>query len=199
MSLDKIRRVRRRLMVFTAGGPLASITSGLGAMVGGEVILARSDSSALATFLDCYGVWSIFIGLVSVLFLRDGNISDGMILRGLLFSKTEARNMIASHAMTTLVGDRLLPPDYFRRWFRMASLPSRIGNGNYCASWLAYAGAEDTSAAAQWLERCLAGSEQMDEEMRDKLIAEATFFPAYPRNDIAKAEIWWKRLTFPTD
>jgi hypothetical protein len=37
----------------------------------------------------------------------------------------------------------------------------------------------------------------MDEDMRDHLIAEASFFNAYRRGELTKAEKWWKQLTFP--
>jgi hypothetical protein len=198
LSLDRIRRVRRRLVVSLIGSPLASVVSGALAIITAEIILARSDSSGWTAFLDCYGVWSLFMGCVGALYLRDGYVTDGALLRALLFSRDEAKQLIAGYAMSTVKHDRLFPPDYFRRWFRMASLPSRLENESYCANWLAYEKEQDVSIAAQRLERCLARSEQMDEDMRDGLVAEAAFFHAYRRNDLAKAEKWWSLLAFPS-
>ena len=35
----------------------------------------------------------------------------------------------------------------------------------------------------------------MDDEQRDTLIAEATVFVGWRRNDVAKGEVWFKRIT----
>ena len=197
MSLDKVCRVRRRLIVFVAGGSLASIGCGIAAIVAGEKGLAGHVSSGRPAFLDCLGVWSLFIGCLALFRSREGYVSDGVILRALLFSKIEGTQLVASYALSTIRDDWLLPPDYVRRWFRLASLPTRMQTGKYFADWLAYESEGDPTVAAQWLEHCLAGSAQMDQDKRDNLIAEAVFFLAYRRRDPAKAEIWLKRLVFP--
>jgi hypothetical protein len=65
MALDKVRRMRRRLIVYGLGGPLSSIVCGAGAVVAGEWSLQHYDSS-WPTFLDFFGAWSIFIGVISL-------------------------------------------------------------------------------------------------------------------------------------
>jgi len=194
MSLDRVRRVRHRLIVSVAGGPLASIVCGVVAVLAGEMGLARYDSP-WPTFLEFLGVWSFFIGCVSLFPYRvRGYSSDGMLLRAFLFWKPEATQIIASYALSTLKDNRLFRPDYFRRWFGLASVRTKLQNDNYYENWLAYENAQDQEIAAQFLERCLTDSARMDDDQRDKLIAEAAVFTAWRRDDAVKAEVWFKRI-----
>ncbi len=197
MSLDRVRRVRPRLIIFTIGGPAASILSGMAALIAGEIGLARYDSP-WPTFLEFLGAWSLVIGCVSLVPFRvRAFANDAMLLRGLLFWRPEAVQMVASYALSIPDGDGLFPPDYFRRWFRLASTSTRLTSENYYANWLAFENASHKEVAAQYLERCLVGSAQMDDEQRDKLIVEAAVFTGSRRDDAAKAEVWFKRIKFP--
>lgn len=197
MSLDRICRIRRRLLWITAGGPLASILSGIVAMVAGEFLRARYDSS-WATFLGSLGFLSFLIGCISLIPFRAGrHANDGMVLRALLFSKKAAAQVVASHALTRVKNSSILPPDYVRRWYQLAAVQTQINSDTFHTNWLAYEAAEERESAAQFLEHCLAGSEDLSSEERDKLIAEAAFFTAWRRDSAEKAEIWAKRILVP--
>jgi hypothetical protein len=197
MSFDRVRRVRTRLIALVAGGPLASIVSGVTAVIAGEIGLARYDSP-WPTFFDFFGAWSIFIGCVGLFPYRvRGYASDGMLLRALLFRRPEATQIVASYALFTVKNDGLFLPDYFRRWFKLASVQTRLQKDNYYANWLAYENAEDPGIAAQFLERCLAEAARMDAYQRDKLIIEAAVFSAWRRGDAVRAELWVKRIQSP--
>jgi Peptidase M50B-like len=194
MSLDRVRRVRHRLIFLTAGGPAASIFCGMAAVLAGEIGLARYDSSWPA-FLDFLGAWSLIIGFIGLVPFRvRGFANDAMLLRALLFSKPEATQLIASYALSALKGDSLFPPDYVPRWFRLAAAQTRMPSGNYYAEWLAYENAQGKDVAAQHLENCLAQSAWMDDGPRDTLIAEATVFTSWRRDDAVKAQVWFKRI-----
>lgn len=170
MKLDKVRRIRKRLVVCIMGGPLASISFGLLAVVGGEVGLARSDSG----WPTVLGVWSLLLGFPGLFpHVARGFAMDGMMLRSLLFRKTEATQAIALHALMVPDNNALLSPDYYARWFRLASLAAPTDTGQYYANWLGYMTEVDNCKAAQLLESCLA---QAAEIHRDKLIAEAVYF-----------------------
>lgn len=198
MSLDRVRRVRRRLVAYVAGGPAASIVCGAAAAVAGEIGVARQYDSAWPTFLEFFGVWSLVIGCVSLFPFRVGRYAnDGMLLRALLFWKPEATQLIASYALSTIKGDKPFPPDYVHRWFRLAGARTKLQDQNYLENWLAFEGAQDHEIAAQSLERCLADSARMDDDQRDKLIVEAAVFTAWHRHDAVKAEIWSKRIQLP--
>lgn len=194
MGLDRLRRVRRRLIVLVLGGPLASLASGAIALVGGEFARAMYDSP-WPTFFEFFGVFSLFIAFLSLLPIRSGRYAgDGMLLRALLFSRKAATQMIASQALTLVRGYNLFPPDYFRRWSLMASVETPVQYTRYYADWLEYEKAKDLHVAAKCLERCLADSAILDNEGRGKLIAEAIVFNGCRRNDLTKTEGWFGRM-----
>jgi hypothetical protein len=195
MSLDRVRHVRRRLIICIAGGPAASILCGAAAAFAGEVGLARQYDSPWPTFLEFLGVWSFVIGCLGLFPYRVGAFSsDGMLLRALLSWKPEATQLIASYALSTLTGNDLFPPDYVRRWFRLAGARTKLQGDNHCENWLGYEAAQDQEVAARFLERCLADSARMDDDQRDKLIVEAAVFTAWRRQDAATADVWLKRI-----
>lgn len=194
MTLDRVRCVRRRLIIVTAGGPVASLFCGVAAIFAGEVIMARSDS-AWGTFLDFFGAWSLLIGCLSLFpFQARGFANDSMLLRGLLFRKAEARQMVVAYALSSVARTGPFLPDYAARWFRMAAISTELPGQNYYADWLAYETEQDPDLAAQHLERCLAQSARMDDDARDMLIAEASVFTAWRRGDLEKAETWFMRV-----
>jgi len=194
MGLDRLRRVRQRLIVLVLGGPVASLLSGAIALVGGELARARYDSP-WPTFFEFFGIFSLFIGFLSLLPIRSGRYAgDGMQLRALLFSKRDATQMIASDALSSIKAHNLFPPDYYRRWWLMASADTPVQYTRYYADWLEYEKAEDHHVAAECLERCLADSAILDNEGRGKLIAEAIVFSACRRNDLAKTVGWYERM-----
>jgi len=194
MGLDRLRRVRRRLIVLVLGGPLGSLVSGAIALVGGEFARARYDSP-WPTFFEFFGVFSLFIGFLAFLPIRSGRYAgDGMLLRALVFSKKAATQMIASHALTLIKDRSLFPPDYYRRWCQMVAADTPVQYTRYYADWQEYEKAEDFHIAAECLERCLADSAILDNEGRGRLIAEAIVFNGCRRNDLAKTEGWFKRI-----
>ena len=194
MGLDRLRRVRRRLVILVLGGPLASLVSGAIALMGGEFARAKYDSP-WPTFFQFFGVFSLFIGFLAFLPIRSGRYAgDGMLLRALLFSRKAATQMIASQALTLINGHKLFPPDYCRRWWQVASAHTSIQHTRFYADWLEYEKAEDLHVAAECLERCLADSAILDDESRCKLIAEAIVFSGCRRNDLAKTEGWSRRM-----
>jgi len=198
MSLDRVRRIRSRLAFYVFGGPAASLLFGIIAAVSGEIGLARHDDSPWPTFLEFFGVWSFFIGCIGLIpFKSLGFATDGMILSALLFRKEEALPMIASYALSAVKTGTPFSPAYVMRWFRLAARPSALQSNHYAANWLNYAAAQEEEAAAQFLESCLAQSALMEEDQRDMLIAEATFFTASRRNDPTKAAVWFNRMQSP--
>jgi hypothetical protein len=193
MGLTRIRRVRRRLIVLVAGGPVSSLLFGFAALLGGELARALYDSP-WPTFFEFFGVFSLFIGFLALLPIRAGRYAgDGMQLRALLFSKSDAKQMIASHALASVKDYGLFPPDYFRRWWRMASAETSVQYTRFHADWLEYENAKESQVAAECLERCLADSAILDHEGRSKLMVEAAVFNACSREDNAKAKGWSKR------
>jgi tetratricopeptide (TPR) repeat protein len=118
-------------------------------------------------------------------------------VRALCSWKAETVQLIAAQALFTVKQQSLLPPDYSRRWFRLASTQNRLPGDNFYANWFAYDGEADAERAGQFLERCLAEAGRMNDDQKNRMIAEAIVFLAYRRGDLAKAEAWPKHLTSP--
>jgi hypothetical protein len=199
MSFDRVRLVRRRLLILVAGGPTASMLCGVAAAVAGEIGLERHYDSPWPTFLEFLGIWSFIIGCLALFSYRvRGYANDGMLLRSLLFWKPEAKQLIASYALSAVRDNGPFPPYYLQRWFRVAGARNKLQGENYCESWLAYVSEQEAEIAAQFLEKCLAESSRMDDDQRDKLTVEAAVFTAWRRQDAAKAEAWFKRIHSPS-
>lgn len=192
MSFPDVRRIRCRLLVFVAGGPFASLTSGIAALPIGEWGRTRYNS-AWPTFLEFYGVYALFVGVVALIPLNRPN--DGAFFRALCSAK-RAKPLLASYGLTAL---RYRTPDgvnWNNRWVRLACADSPV-IAQHARDWNAYSCAEtfDLGTRAQLLERCLAGSVLMAEEDRGDLIAEATKFTAWDRNQQSQAHQWLSRLS----
>jgi hypothetical protein len=196
MSLDRVRRIRRRLIVFVSGGPAASILVGALAAVGGEMGLSRYNSTVPA-FLEFFGIWSFLIGCISLIPFRSGRYSsDGALLRALLFSRMGCSQLIAAYAISAIKSDDYFPPAYLRRWLRVSSVLTDTNRVSFQARWLAYEAADNADTEGNNLEACLRDSTEMDDDQRDKLIVEAACFHAWQRKDVHKANVWLSRLRF---
>ncbi len=194
MSLNRIHRIRRRLIIFIAGGAVASFLSGAVTLVAAEIIRTRYNSPWI-TFSEFFGVFSLFIGFLSFLPYRSyRHANDGMLLRALLCSRKDGAQMIASYAIAAIKDKDVFLQDYYRRWWRLATAVTPVQNKQYYSDWVAYEAAQDTQGAAECLERCLAGSSFLDDEQRDHLVAEVATFTAWRRDDAKKAEAWRKRV-----
>src|SRR5262249_49681617 len=123
-----------------------------------------------------------------------GLANDAMLLRALLFRKTEAKHLIATYALSAVSRTGPLLPTYVTRWFRVAAAPNGLPGTNYYADWLAYQAEPDPVQAAHFLERCVTQPAWMDEDARDMLVAEAAVFTALRRGNPEKAESWFKRV-----
>jgi len=197
MSLDRIRRVRTRLIFLVAGGPLASFVSGTCALLG--VVMIANDPN-LRSVLGWFGCFSLWVTIVNLLPSHSsGRVNDGLLLRTLLKSKEGSKQLLAWYGLRALSNSKADPLLFNRRWARVAYSPSQILSGTYFADALAYEAALDSSlpAAAAHLERCLAGSALLDPAERDRRVLEAVVFMAWYRDDASKADIWFSRMTQP--
>jgi hypothetical protein len=197
MTLDRIRRVRTRLIFLIAGGPIASFFSGAGALLASSMTSNESYSLVLGAF-GCFSFWITIVNSLPGSRSRP-RANDGGRLRTLLKSKEGSKQMIAAYGLKTLESRMPDPLLFNRRWARVASAPSQISSSTYHADLLAYEGALDSSqvAAAQYLERCLAGSALLDFDERQKLVLETAVFTAWYRGDASKADTWFTRVAHP--
>ncbi len=197
MSLDRILRVRRRLILFIAGGPAANLLTGVIALL---VLPMLDNGSFLQPIFGWTGILSLLMGIGNLSTKRIGrHILDGFKLRTLLTSKEGTKQLIAIHAIGMLKNRNIDPAQWNHRWARIACLPGEIVQNTYFADLLAYRATADSSSttAALHLESCLGGSGFLDSKARDELLLEATVFTAWYRDDAVKADAWFKRIVRP--
>lgn len=197
MSLDRFRRVRRRLILYTAGGPTATFLTGTLALTVFFLIPMGHDSVA-RVMLAWFGFYSI-LGGIGYLFVRrvGRHPSDSAKLWMLARSRDRSKQLLAALAleMRRSKGDEDV--ELNERWIGVAWESADKLATAYRANWDAYVTAQDMSIAAVHLEFCLANSSFLQRVDRDALIAEAASFTAWGRNDVAKARVWFERLVAP--
>ena len=201
MSLDRIYKVRKRLIVYVAAGPAAGLLLGMAALICLRLAINRDDAF-LSLILTGLAGSSILINASSLLPYRIGRIaSDGMRLKVLLCSKEGTRQVLATSALEMQRRKGIDPFCLNPHWVRLASSHGNVivdpRYHTYQENWDAYQNAASTELAAQLLEKCLASSAFLTGENRDALIVEASVFTAWRRNDARKADIWSKRVTKP--
>jgi hypothetical protein len=194
MTLDRIRKVRRRLVVGILGGPVISYLIGIAAFVTGERF-RMSDTFGWTTFLDFLGVFSVLTGIMSTIpFSASLGGNDAFLVRQLLGSKKTATPMIAALALNCVRRASPIIPEYHERWLRLVCAGAHPLVSSYYRDWNLYRNTEDPAAAAECLERLLKSSSPFDEEIRNHLIAEATYFAAWKRDNLAQARTWHQRI-----
>ena len=201
MSIDDVYRVRRRLLYYFAGGPVASLLTGLVALyvcrneqIGGNPVLGIP--------LAVYAIWSLLIAIQSLRSIQIGSYSsDGMLLRSLSGSYECALQQIAAHALQMLKNRGVDRSLWNRRWVRLAATPTQILRTTYFEDWRQYEEATDPVTAAECLERCLGGIATLSlfdrEDAIDELFLEAATFTAWHFRDATKAALWFQRVIHP--
>lgn len=201
MSIDRVYRVRRRLLVYYSGGPIASLLTGLVALFSCR-IEKIGGNPVLGIPLAGYAIWSLLMGIQSLRPLQVSSYSsDGMLLRTFLGSYEGTQQQIAAHALQMLKRRGVDRSLWNRRWMKRASTPTQILRTTYFEDWLGYEQAADSATAAECLERCLAGLATLSpldrEEVLDDLLLEAAAFTAWKTGDAEKAAIWVERAVHP--
>lgn len=195
MDLTKIRRMRRSMIIFTLGGPVASYAFAVGAFVLGESCRVN-DAIGWTTFLEFLGAYSFFLGLLSTYpYHTQTGGNDAFLLRRLIASKESAAQAITPYALYTALQSNIIPPEYYERWSRIAEKESDPYRERFYRQWRAYANSKDPSSSAKSLECLLGYCDWVGPELRNLLFAEAAYFCAWQRRDARLAEQWFKKIT----
>jgi hypothetical protein len=197
ISLDRIRQVRRRMLLFILSGPTANLLCGTVVLL--ALRLGSANQSQLTAMLTSFGVLSLVIGMSNLVpfRLRSGFESDGRRLLMLIWRTPKAKRWIAILALVMLRSRSTPAEKWNRNWIRIATSVADDSIDALHGNLLAYISASarnDACAAAAHLERCLELSLLPTSELRDTLISEAAFFTAWFRDDFDKATTWLNRL-----
>jgi hypothetical protein len=193
-------RIRRKLIWFVIGGPVATFASALAAWIWLLIGQRSENISGTASIFVCLSFFVLATNLLPI-HLAGGHESDGLLLRRLLFDKRQTTQWLARSAILAKLrrGTRLR--NINSRWIRAASdsdpKNARLGFGGAV---IAYAWASDRELeqdTAIYLERCLAAMNLFPPEVADFIMSEAAIFQAWFRVDSQKASTWRGRIRNP--
>jgi hypothetical protein len=197
MHLDRVRRLRRRLLFFTVAGPLANLLSATGAAILLDYFLSASKSWLYFPTQVFLGI-SLFIGLVNLVPFRLGMLyTDGARIAMLLSSRPRARRWICIMALANQNQRGVRSKHLRRTWLEAASSLSDGSVDDFAGNWMAYASANDrkeASLAALHLERCLALVNLLGPTTQDLVALEAAVFTAWFRKDAVTAQKWREQV-----
>ena len=198
MHINKVRRLRRRLLIFTAGGPVANFL----AAATTSVFLGYSPLGSLNNWISLlatlFAQISLIVGLVNLIPFSVGALfSDGARMAILYRSRPRARRWFSITALADQTRQGIRPKQLRRTWLSAASCVHDGSIDDFAANWLAYASAsdrKDDGAAALHLERCLELTHLLGPSLQGIASLEATVFMAWFRRDPELAQKWFDRV-----
>lgn len=201
MRVERICRLRRRLALYVAGGPLANLLSAL--------VLAsflRMNPARLLSLRWINAGWlfvgfSVFLMLANVIPYRlHGLFNDGARLWMLRFSRRRTRRWMSLLALQNQASQGVRPSAWKRTWVRAATATADASVDALLADWMAYIHAndrEDELQAAICLEHCLSQIQLAGPLFRRILTLEASVFTAWFRRHASRADRWFAKVDKP--
>jgi len=196
MHVDRIRRLRRRLLIFTFAGPLANLVSA--ALTAALASSLSAQPGWLSTFCEIFWMISVILGLSNLLPIRLGVLyPDGARIRMLLSSRDKSRRWMSLTAIGAQSQAGVRAKQWRRTWLEAAG---KIHDGtvdDFAGNWIAYFAAndrKDAPVAAAHLERCLALSNLLGPSLQDFVALEAAVFTAWFRQNAATAQRWFDQV-----
>ena len=188
--------LRRRLLLVTLGGPLASLL-----LAGGlETALYFTQPFFVVAFsLHVGAVFSALLAIAACLpdANRYGNFSDGARLLMLLRNDAKAERWVSNIRCQIALNLGRHPRDWDQLCVICAAAVADDSRDAYIARWLAYLWAaerQDITCATKYLEGALEVLSYSTPKMRDHLFLEAAVFQAWFRDNPSKALFWVYRI-----
>ena len=194
MHLDRVRRLRHRLLIFTAAGPAANLFSAAVAAVFLNYLLPAAGSNWESIPTRAFLQVSLILGLLNLAPFRSGMLfTDGARIAMLLRSRARSRRWMCIAAVGSQ-GQRGIRSKHWKRtWLKAAGSVHDGSVDDFSGNWIGYAAAndrKDASAAALHLERCLALMGLLRPSTQDVICLEAAVFTAWFRRDPSTAQKW---------
>jgi Zn-dependent protease len=140
MHIDGIVRLRRRLLIYAAGGPAANVlTLPLAAMFANHTSFASTHPSSIS-FAAQLTVISILLSLVSLLPVPLGptSFTDGSRIAMLFRDRVRARRLMSICAVGALYQNGIHPKNWRQTWLKAASSLADESLDDFSGNWLAY-------------------------------------------------------------
>jgi hypothetical protein len=200
MHIRTVRRLRRRLMIYSAGGPLANLLSIPATILLIDHVFPGLAQTRVGTLAAQFTVFSLLAGLVNLTPIRSVLLSDGARIEMLLRSCDRSRRLLSIAALANLYDRGIRAKDWKRTWLKSAAAVQDSSLDAFIGNWLSYASAndrKDATAAASHLEKCLELSHMLPLSIRDLVAQECAFFIAWFRDDAELADQWITQLKRP--
>jgi hypothetical protein len=195
MGIQRLRRLRHKLAIYIAAGPLANLLSGLCVWLFLASQLSGRFPPTIRQSLGLFTALSIFVGVVNLIPFRrrNGMFTDGAKLLGFATSKVKTRRWLCILALTMQTKSGVRLRNLKQTWIAHSCAISDQSLDALQAFWIAYLvcnDCEDPEPAARHLERCLERFGIASAEFKKMLLMECAIFQAWFRDDEQKAKIW---------
>ena len=177
MHAEGVRRLRRRSLIFIAGGPAVNFVSLPATALLVNHVFPAWGRSWMAIPAGHFAALSLLLGFVSITPFGSG--SDGQRISILLSSFPSARRLMCIYALGGQSRNGIAPKFWKTTWIRAASRLRDGSRDEFSGNLLAYMAAsdcKDADAAASYLERCLELVRGARPVASDIVIVEAAIF-----------------------
>jgi hypothetical protein len=194
MDVDTVLRLRRRLMLYIAAGPIANLIT-----VPIALLFTNHRFSSFATLL---AIISILMSVMNLLPLPVSPtlFTDGFRFATLLKDRTRTRRLLSIYALGAQRRKGIPPKHWKQTWLKATSSVCDCTIDDFWGNWFAYiswTSRSDRASGAVHLERCLQVSGSLTDTLRDFIAQEAAIFSAWFRRDAILAEKWMKQVVRP--
>jgi Zn-dependent protease len=188
MDVDTVLRLRRRLMLYIAAGPIANLIT-----VPIALLFTNHRFSSFAALLT---IISILMSVVNLLPLPVSPtlFTDGFRIATLLRDRERTRRLLSIYAVGAQRRNGKPPKTWKQTWLKAASSVGDDSVDDFWGNWLAYTSCiarNEGGSGAVHLERCLRLSGLLTETIRDLTAQQAVFFSAM--YDKPLAQKWLKQ------
>jgi len=194
MHVNRVSRLRLRLLVFTVAGPLANLLSVALTIIFLDYIFPTNASGWLYLPAHLFLQISLILGLVNLVPFRLGMLfNDGSRIAMLLWSRTRSRRWMCITAVGNQSQQGVRPRHWRSTWVRGTSSLHDGSVDDFAGNWISYVRAndrQDAPLAASHLEKCLELMNQVGLPTQDLVALEAAVFLAWFRNDPMTAQKW---------
>lgn len=200
MQVNRLPRLRKRMLVYIAAGPAANLLSVPVAVLIFNDAFPHLQSTWVATPVAQFAFLSLLLGVLSLIPRRSALMTDGARIVMLLRSRDLSRRWLSIAAIGNLSTRRVRAKNWKRTWLISAASVHDTSVDAFTGNWATYASANDrrdVPAASASLERCLELVQILPVSIRDIVAQEAAVFSAWFRRDAALANRWLTQLSKP--
>ncbi len=192
MYANNARKLRRRLLIYIAGGPGANLLCVIAVALIGRLL--PPSNSNLATPAGQFGAISLLLAMISLLPIA---ATDGGLIELLLCSPFAGRRFISTVALGAQFTQGVRARNWRKTWIHAATYIPDKSRDDFYANWMAYLSASDRNdpvLSARYLECCLSVTPALTDRLRGLVAQEAVVHCAWSRQNLHLAEKWLSEM-----